>query len=95
VSRFRLAREAKADARSIRSHIASDRPAVADRFIDELYARFRLAATQPLMGEARSDLGADLRVLTVGNYVVVFRPINGGIEVVRIIHGACDIHSLF
>ena len=33
--------------------------------------------------------------MMTGNYVVVFRPIRGGIEVVRIVHGACDLGSLF
>jgi toxin ParE1/3/4 len=95
MSRFRLTREAKADARAIRSYIAKDRPAAADRLLDDLYERFRLAATQPGMGEARSELGPDLRIFSVGNYVVVFRPMRGGIEVVRIVHGARDLASLF
>ena len=95
MSRFRLTREAKADARAIRSYIAKDRPAAADRLLDDLYERFRLTATQPRMGEVRTDLGPDLRIFTVGNYVVVFRPIPGGIEVVRIAHGARDLGSLF
>ena len=95
MSRFRLTREAKADARAIRSYIAKDRPAAADRLMDDLYERFRLAATQPHMGESRDELGPGLRVFSVGNYVVVFRPIRGGIEVARIMHGARDFGSLF
>ena len=95
MSRFRLAREAKADVRGIWSYIAKDRPAAADRFVDDLYVRFRLAATQPLMGESRNELGPELRIYSVGNYVVVFRPIEGGIEVIRIVHGARDLGSLF
>ena len=95
MSRFRLTWEAKADARAIRSYIANDRPAAADRLMDDLYDRFRLAAAQPGMGEACKELGPNLRVFSVGNYVVVFRPMKGGIEVVRIVHGARDLRSLF
>ena len=95
MSRYRLTEKAKADARAVRARIASDRPAAADRFMDEFYGRFRLAATQPEYGEARSDLGRDLRLFSVGNYVIVIRPIQEGIEVVRVIHGSRDIGSLF
>jgi toxin ParE1/3/4 len=63
--------------------------------MDDLYERFRLAATQHHMGEARSELGPDLRIFSVGNYVVVFRPMKGGVEVVRIIHGAQELGSQF
>jgi toxin ParE1/3/4 len=95
MSRYRLTWEAKADARGIRATIAKDNRTAADRFMDDLYARFRLAATQPYSGEAREDLGPGYRVFSVGNYVVVFRPVKGGIQVVRIIHGAREISSLF
>jgi toxin ParE1/3/4 len=33
--------------------------------------------------------------LAVGNYVVFYRPIENGIEVVRVLHGRRDIAALF
>jgi toxin ParE1/3/4 len=67
----------------------------ADRLIDRLYEKFRTASMHPLTGEARNDLAPGLRIFSVGNYIVVFREIPQGIEVVRVMHGARDLHRLF
>ena len=62
--------------------------AAATRLISEFKKRFRLLASQPLMGERRPDLAADLRSFSVGSYVILYRPTQGGIEIARVIHGA-------
>jgi toxin ParE1/3/4 len=36
-----------------------------------------------------------LRSLSVGNYLIFYRPLADGIEIVRVLHGARDIDSLF
>ena len=95
MSRFRLSSAAEADLRAIWAHVAKDRPDAADHLIDDLYERFRLLATQPLLGEGRPEVGEELRTFTVRNYVVVFRPIKTGVEVVRIVHGSRDMPALF
>jgi plasmid stabilization system protein ParE len=66
MSRFRLAREAKADIRAIRAYIAQDKPVAALRFLDDLCAKLRLAATQPLMGESSGRPRAGLANLLSG-----------------------------
>jgi toxin ParE1/3/4 len=95
MSRYRLSRTAKSDIREIWAYVAKDRPTAADRLIDRLYEKFRMASMHPLTGEARNDLAPGLRIFSVGNYVVVFRAIAGGIEVVRVVHGARELHRLF
>ena len=42
----------------------------------------------PLLGASREHLMRELRVFPVGNYVIYYRPIDDGIQVLRILHGA-------
>ena len=62
---------------------------------------FALIATQPMMGRTRNfgDPGLKgARVCLMKEFVrhlVFYRPVKGGIEVLRIIHGARDIENLF
>ena len=52
-----------------------------DRFIDKI-------ATAPGVGTIRDSTLQGLRSVPFGNYLVFFRKIKRGIEVMRIIHGA-------
>lgn len=47
------------------------------------------------MGRKRDELVPNLRSFPVGNYLIFYRPINQGIEVLRVLHGARDIPSIF
>ena len=87
--------DAEEDLLEIWSNIANDKPSAADRFLDTLEHRMELLSRHPKMGEARSDLAPRLRTFTVGNYVIFFRPIRDGIEVVRVLHGSRDIPAIF
>jgi toxin ParE1/3/4 len=95
MSRYRLFPAARQDIRDICRYIAADNPPAAVRFREGLRARFRLLASQPFMGEARDDLAPGLRMLTAGNYVILYRPMAGGVEIVQVVHGARDIGALW
>ena len=68
---------------------------VADRLTDAIDDRCRIYVDQPEMGQLRADLAEQVRCFPVGNYVVFYLPLDDGIEVVRIIHGAQDIPARF
>jgi len=87
--------EAQADAIEIWTYIAKDNPAAANRLIDRIDAKLRLLAEAPLIGTARPELAPSLRSLAIDNYLLFFRPIADGIEVVRILHGARDLRRIF
>ena len=76
-------------------YIADDSPEAADRLIRAIDDKCRLYATQPYIGEARPDLGPDVRCFPVGNYVVIYRPLPDGIELLLVTHGARDIPALY
>jgi toxin ParE1/3/4 len=75
--------------------IAQDDPAAADRWLDTLEEKIRLLADNPLMGPARPDIARDLRYHPVGNHLLLYRVIQGGIEIVRVLHGARHLQDLF
>jgi toxin ParE1/3/4 len=70
-------------------------PAAAAKLLRQIDAKCRLYASQPLMGEARPDLGSDVRCFPVGNYVVIYRPIDDGILVLLVVHGTREIPTVY
>ena len=47
----------------------------------------RLLAASPEIGEARDDLGSGVRCFTHGNYVIFYKVIVGGIQLIRVLSG--------
>jgi toxin ParE1/3/4 len=86
---------AAADILDIWEHIAEGSIEQADRWVDKLDEKFKLIATQPLMGRARDELAVGLRSFAVGRYVSFCEPIGGGIDVVRVLHSARDVDAVF
>ena len=67
------------------------------RFYDAIEETFSFLASHPAIGapyEGRTLAGAGIRVWRVsgfGNHLAFYRPIEGGIEILRVLHGARDI----
>ena len=76
-------------------YIAQDNPAAADHLLDEFENKFALLAGQPRLGAARSDIAPGLRHFPAGNYLILYRETDDGIEVIRIVHGARRLSNLF
>ncbi len=86
---------AAADIFDIRDYIAGDSVAAADRWLDQLDESLNLLATQPLMGRARDELAPGVGSFPFGRYVIFYVPLEDGIDVVRVLHGARDIDTAF
>jgi len=93
--------EAHADIEESAVFIGDDAPDVALRFLDAVEATVRRVAKNPAIGAgrdfARSEL-TGLRFFAVKGftkYLIFYRPIPNGIEVVRVLHGARDLGELF
>jgi toxin ParE1/3/4 len=73
---------------------------VADRFFTQAEATFVRLARMPGIGtryEPDEPVYADLRSFPVSRfrvYQIFYRPVRGGIEVLRVLHGARDIHGI-
>ena len=86
---------AEADIIEIWDYIADDSLAAADRWVDRLGEQLRLLAAQPMMGRARDELAPGVRSFPFGRYVVFYAPLDDGIDVIRVLHGARDIDAVF
>jgi toxin ParE1/3/4 len=95
MSRLRFSRRAQHDLDAIADYIEQRDAAAAERWVDLIEARCRLLADQPRLGRRRDDLRQNLRSLAVGNYLIFYRPIRGGVEIVRVLHGKRDLAALF
>ena len=68
---------------------------LADKLIDRFEAKATLLAKSAKMGKSRPELMASLRSFAVGKYVIIYLSVKNGIEIVRVLHSARDINSLF
>ncbi|MBL8827289.1 MAG: type II toxin-antitoxin system RelE/ParE family toxin [Planctomycetaceae bacterium] len=72
-------------------HIAADNPAAAYDWLVTLEELFGTLASQPLLGERyQSRRWGPLRRFCHGNYVIYYRPIAEGVDILRVVHGARD-----
>jgi toxin ParE1/3/4 len=92
---YRVSEAAHGGLDEIWFYIAQDNPDAADRIIRTRVSRFAMLAGMPEVGRRREELSARLRSLPVGNYVIFYRPLENGVEVVRVLHGARDLPPLF
>jgi toxin ParE1/3/4 len=76
-------------------YIAPDNVEAADLVLDEIEMRFHALAEHPSMGRMRLDIAPELRYFPVGNYLILYRTITSGVEIVRVLHGSRDIPNLF
>ena len=83
---------AEADLLDIAEFIARDNPIAAREWVDAVRQRCHLLSQHPLMGESRPGFGvAGCRSISVGLYVIFFRPSASGVEIARILHGSRDL----
>lgn len=96
MKRYRFTPAARDDLKRISRYIAVERqsPQGAKRLRELLLDDFRRLARDPLMGGACPELGLDLRIWPVRNYVILYRPTEHGIDVVQIAHGAQDLPTV-
>ena len=75
--------------------IAQDNHQTADHFIDTIEETCLLLAKFPHIGTSCDTLFPGLRFQTVDKSMLFYLPLDDGIEVVRVLHGARDLERLF
>ncbi|PSB40942.1 type II toxin-antitoxin system RelE/ParE family toxin [filamentous cyanobacterium Phorm 6] len=86
---------AEQDLLDIWDYIADDSFDRADEFLDRVEIKLQTLARNPGLGRRRQELLPGLQSFPLGNYVVFYREIENGIEVIRILHGSRDIEDIF
>jgi len=92
---IRRTAQAEEDLIDIWLYIAQDNPGAADHLLDEIEEKFSLLADHPQLGPARPDIAEDCRYFPVGSYLILYRLIPDGIEVVRVVQGSRRLENLF
>jgi toxin ParE1/3/4 len=93
--------QAELDLLDIASYIAADNFAAAERFLEAAEETFATLASRPLIGQAcqfQSPQAQGLRLWRVRSferYLIFYRPMESGIEIVRVLHGSRDLDSFF
>ena len=67
----------------------------AEEFLDKINKKCRNLANFPNMGKSRDELLPLLRSFPIDDYLIFYRPINNGIEILRIVSGYRDLNILF
>lgn len=91
---YRLTAKAEEDLLNIWQYIAEDNPQAATKLLNTLNENFVLLAENKYLGVARPDIVLELRHFSVKRYLILYRHITSGIEIVRVVHGARNIHTL-
>lgn len=86
---------AELDLLDIWDYIADDTQERANEFLDRIEGKLQTLAQNPGLGKRRENLLAGLQSFPIGNYVVFYREIEDGIDVIRILHGSRDIEEVF
>ena len=88
---------AENDLQEIAFYIAvhEGRPQVAQHNVAEIIAKCDFYAENPELGTAAPHLGPDYRIFHYKRWVAIYRPIEDGIAVLRIVDGARDYPTLF
>ena len=83
--------QARLDLIEIWEFVARSSAARADRLTESIDAKCRLLAQFPEMGRSREELAPGVRSTLVERYVILYRPLEDGMEVLRVIHGSRDL----
>lgn len=67
----------------------------ADRLLEKLDQKCQLLANNPNLGLRRDDLLPGMLYLIEGKYLIFYRIVDDTVEVLRILHGARNLKTIF
>ena len=95
MSRFIISLLAKQELKEINRYIARLNSNAARRLINRIKQQCKLLADFPEMGQKCDELEPDLRSFPVENYIIFYRLIDDGVQIVRVISGYRDLEVIF
>jgi toxin ParE1/3/4 len=75
-------------------YIGLRNPRVADQVLDRIEKRCDLLRDHPQLGPARPEIGEGARALVIERWLALYRLVEDGVQVVRIVDGARDLTRL-
>ncbi|MEH2171210.1 MAG: type II toxin-antitoxin system RelE/ParE family toxin [Nostoc sp.] len=95
ISLYFLSTQATQDLQEINDYLFAGNPDVADKLLTLITQKLDTLAKFPSMGRRRDKLLPTLHSFPVDDYLIFYRPIAEGIEVVRVVSGYRDLEALF
>lgn len=92
--------KARQELEDIAVRIGTDRPSAAQRFLATARKLYATLAAMPAMGslwEPENPRFAGVRHFPIPrypNYVIFYRPLSDGVEILHILHGARDLRTI-
>jgi toxin ParE1/3/4 len=68
---------------------------VGDRLLDDFSKKCRYLTQFPLIGRSYREIRSYLRGIPMQNYIIFYRTINDGIEIMRVIRGDRNLEAMF
>ncbi|NJO64860.1 MAG: type II toxin-antitoxin system RelE/ParE family toxin [Richelia sp. RM2_1_2] len=87
--------EANKDLQEIIDYFTSRNIDAGERFVDEFNKKCKYLANFPNMGRSYADIKDYLRGISLDGYIIFYRVIDNGIEILRVVSGYRDYPSLF
>jgi toxin ParE1/3/4 len=95
VSQYIISRPAIRDLESISAYFAEVNIEAGEKFLQGFSKRCKQLAIFPNSGRSYDDLQVGLRGLPLEGYVILYRTIDDGIEILRVANGRQNLQSLF
>ncbi len=95
MKRHIISQPAIKDLEEIIDYFSSRNVDTGERFINEFEKKCKNLANFPNMGRSYDDMKPSLRGLPIAGYIIFYRIINDGIEIIRVVSGYRDLESLF
>ncbi|MCH7801232.1 MAG: type II toxin-antitoxin system RelE/ParE family toxin [Chloroflexi bacterium] len=93
---YRLSSQARTDMLEVWVYVAEDNGVESARSLNRQFLeRFPLLAEYPHMGRARPELAPDVRSFPISSFVVLYRPTDYGVDILRIVHGRRQLETMF
>ncbi len=92
---YRTSPRASQDLAEINEYLFANNPNAAEQFLNSVTQKFELLANFSNMGRRRDELAPALRSFPLNDYLIFYRPIENGIEIVRVVSGYRDLDTLF
>jgi toxin ParE1/3/4 len=95
MAKVRYSKLASSDLYENSDFIARNKPEAAYRWVEKVEAACQTLAQNPEMGQHRTSKNhGPCRSFSCGNYVIFFRGLGDGVEIIRIVRGERDLDNV-
>ncbi|AFZ22305.1 type II toxin-antitoxin system RelE/ParE family toxin [Allocoleopsis franciscana] len=95
MSRYLISPSASRDLNAIADYFLTRNVDAGERLFHEFTKKCQYIAQFPNLGKSYSYLRPSLRGLPLDGYIIFYRVVEDGVEIVRVVSGRQDLESLF